>query len=95
MQFVTDQGEEFIRARLDDVGEHPREDGARRTIADAGDLDGGVFLQQRGGSAAVAMLDALGLGNRCAQADGEVVGEVVPADGDRTGVADDSAAVDD
>ena len=45
LQFVANQREQFLRARLDDVGEHARENGARRTIADAGDFDGAVFLQ--------------------------------------------------
>src|ERR1700737_1501077 len=40
-------------------------------------------------------LDALGFGNRCAQTNGEIVGEMIAADGYRTSVAHHAAAVDD
>ncbi len=46
-ELVADQHQEFMGARLDDIGEHAGENGARRTVADAGDFDGGIIFQQR------------------------------------------------
>ena len=40
-------------------------------------------------------LDSFGFGNRRAQADGEIVGEVIAADGNGAGVAHHAAAVND
>ena len=45
-QFVADQRQQFLRARLDDVRQHAREDRARRAVAHAGDFDRAVFVQQ-------------------------------------------------
>ena len=95
LQIIAYQSEQFVGPWLDDVGHHARKNHARRPVADAGDFDGAVFGEQRGGGAAVMALDPFRFGNRGAQADGEIVAEVVAADGDDTGVANNSAAVDD
>src|ERR1700722_6781113 len=76
-----------MRAGLDDIGEHAGENGARRTVADAGDFDGGVFLEQRAEGAAVQSFDFFGFVDRGAQADRQIVGEMVAADRDGGGVA--------
>ena len=52
-------------------------------------------MQEVRGSAAVMPLDLLGFGNGSAQANGQVVGEMIAANRNRAGVADDTAAVDD
>src|SRR3984957_19717840 len=80
-----------MRAGLDDIGEHAGENGARRTVADAGDFDGGVFLEQRAEGAAVQAFNFFGFVDGGAQADREIVGEVVAADRDGGGVARDAA----
>ena len=79
LQFVANQREQFLRARLDNFVQHARENGARRTVADAGDLDGAIFHDQILKHAAVLALDFFGLGNRRAQADGQIVGEMIAA----------------
>jgi hypothetical protein len=93
--FVADQRQKFLGARLDDVGKHAREDRAGRAITNACDFNRGVFLKKRGCSTAVMPLDPFGFGDGRAQADREIVCEVVAANGNRAGVADDSAAVND
>ena len=40
------EGEKFLRTRFDNVRKHSREDGARRTVSDAGNFDSCVFLKQ-------------------------------------------------
>ena len=61
-EFVADQHQQFLSARLDDFGEHAREHGARRAVADAGDFDGGVFGQQFAQGTGVLALDFFGFG---------------------------------
>ena len=80
LQFVANQREQFLRARLDDFVQHARENGARRAVADAGDLDGDVFAASNREDAAMLALDFFGFGNRRAQADGKIVGEMIAAD---------------
>ena len=83
---VPHQMEDLFGARLKDVGQDaPRHD-PRPPAADAGHLDGLVFLDHRRERAAAAPLDLLGFRNRRAQADGDVVGEVIATDGDDGGV---------
>ena len=72
-----------------------RENRARRAVAHAGDLDRAVFFHERGSGTAVAALEPLCFGNRSAQADGEVIREVVAADGNRAGVPHNASAVND
>ena len=55
--------------------------GARRTIAHAGDFDGAIFVEQGRGGAAVSALDPFGFGDWRAQADGQIVGEMIAANG--------------
>ena len=91
---VPHQMEDLFGARLQDVAQDaPRHD-ARPAAADAGHLDRLVLLDHRRQRAAAAPLDLLGLGNRRAQADGDVVGEVIAADGDHRGVPE-AAALED
>ncbi len=51
-------------------------------------------MEERRGGAAVAAFDFFRFGDRRAEADGEVIGEVVATDGDCAGVAHNAAAVD-
>jgi hypothetical protein len=60
-----------------------------------GNFDGGVFLKQRDRGATVMALDAFGFRDRRAQADSEIVGEMVAADGNRSSVSNYAAAVND
>src|SRR5262249_15370168 len=69
LEVIAEEGKQLIRARLEDVGEHARENCARRAVANAGDFNGAVFLKHRGCGAAMMTLDALGFRNRRAQAD--------------------------
>src|ERR1700722_2253409 len=73
-------------ARLDDIGQHAGENGARRTVANAGDFDGGIVFQQQAIGAGVQAFDFFGFVDRCAQADREIVGEMIAADWNRRGV---------
>jgi hypothetical protein len=93
--FIANQCQKFLGPWLDDVGQHTREDGAGRTIADAGDFDGGVFVQERRGRATVMTFDAFSFRDRRAQADCEVVGEMVATDRHGARVANDSASIHD
>ena len=95
MQIVANEREQFLRAGLDNFREAARENHARRAVADAGNFDGGISAHQSGCRATVMTLDAFGFGNGSAQPDGEIVREVIAADGNGAGVADDSAAVND
>src|SRR5580693_8539977 len=80
-----------MRARLDDFGEHARKYSARRTVADAGDFDGRVFRQKFAQRAGVQALDFFGFAAGSAQADGEIVGEMIAAYRNCGGEANDSA----
>src|SRR5215472_10737171 len=93
LQVVADQRKQFHGARLDDVRERVRENGARRAVTDAGNLNGAVFSHERRSGAAVAALDALGLRDGRAQAHGKIICKVVAADRNGCGVANDAAAV--
>src|SRR5277367_763159 len=78
-------------ARLDDIGEHAGENGTRRTVADAGDFDGGVFFKQGAKGAGVLAFDFFSFVDGGAQADRQIVSEMIAADRDGGGVARDSA----
>src|SRR5215470_1750817 len=69
LEVFADERKELGGARLDNLGKRARKDGARRTIAYAGDFNRAVFREERRGSAAVITLDALGFGNGGAQSD--------------------------
>src|SRR5258708_14674303 len=92
LQIVANQRKELHGARLDDVRQQVREDGAGRTVADAGNLDGAVSLHEGGSRAAVAALEPFGFRDRCAQADAEILCEVVAANSNGAGVAHHAAA---
>src|SRR4029077_12134368 len=92
LQIVADERKQFQGARLDDVREHVSKNGARRTVAHAGNFDRAFFfLHESGSGAAVAALDALGFGNWRAKADGEIVCEVIAADSHGAGMTDHAA----
>ncbi len=95
LEIVANEREQFHGARLDDVGQHVREDRARRAVANAGDFNRAVIRDERRSGPAVAALDALGLGSGRAQADGKIVGEMVAADGNHADVTNNSAAIGD
>src|SRR5277367_6197833 len=75
-------------AGLDDFRKHAREHGARRTIADAGDFYGRVFREEFAQSAGMQAFDFFRFAARRAQADGEIVGEMIAAHWNRGGVTD-------
>src|SRR5213593_1525323 len=80
LQVVANQRKQFHGAWLDDVRQHVREDGPRRTITDAGNLDCAISLHIGGSGAAVAALEPFRLRNGRAQANGEIIGEVIASD---------------
>src|SRR5690242_8934925 len=92
LQIVADHGEQFHGARLNDVRQHVRENGSRRPVTDAGDFDGTITLHEGRRSATMTPLDSFGFRDRGTQTDGEIVREVITANGDGAGVAHDSAA---
>src|SRR5258708_33104021 len=79
LQIIANQGEQFHGARLDNVRKHVREDGPRRTVAHAGNLDGTVSDHEGGRGAAVAALDSFRLGDGGAQRDGPIIEESIDA----------------
>ena len=92
---VPQQVEDLLGARLQDLREDAARHQARLAAADAGHLHRLVLADHGGERAAAAALDLLGLGQRRAQADGDVVGEVIAADRDDAGVPHRAALVDD
>src|SRR5690242_380537 len=67
LQIVADQRKQFHGARLDDVREHVRENGARRAVADTGNFDGAISFHENRSGATVMPLDAFGFGDGSAQ----------------------------
>src|SRR5258707_7244955 len=92
LQIVANQRKELHGARLDDVRQQVREDGAGRTVADAGNLDGAVSLHEGGSRAAVAALEPFGFRDGGAQADGEIICKMIAANSNRAGVTYHAAA---
>src|SRR5580704_87758 len=68
-----------MRARFDDFRKHARKNGARRTVADAGNFDGCVFVQKFAQRAGVQALDFFRFAAGSAQADGEIVSKMIAA----------------
>src|ERR1700716_3611530 len=91
---VANERKQFHGARLDDVRQHVREDGSWRTVAYAGNLNRAVSLHESGRGAAVAALDSFRFGGGCAQAVGQIIREVIAANGNRAGVTHHAAAED-
>src|SRR5580658_1819025 len=77
-----------MRARFDNFGKHARENGARGTVADAGDFDGRVFGEKFAQRAGMQALDFFRFSTGRAQTDGEIVGEMIAAHWNCGGVAD-------
>src|SRR5260370_17527084 len=73
LQIVANHGEQFHGARLDDVREHVREDGAWGTVADAGNLDRAVSLHECRSSAAVPALQPFGFRHGTTRANGQII----------------------
>jgi hypothetical protein len=94
VDLVAHQLEQLLDARLDDLAEDAPREHPRGPAADAGHLDGLVAIEQRALGRAVPGLDPLRLQHRRAQADGDVVGEVVAAERDDAGVLDGAAGED-
>src|SRR5579863_40023 len=92
-QFVAHQHEQLLRAGLDNLREHARIDRARRTVADACNLDREILFLQFAKGANVLALDFFRLGNWRTQSDGEIVREVVAPDGNRGRLTHDAANV--
>src|SRR4029077_1535146 len=92
LQIVANERKQFHGAGLDDVRQHVREDGPRRTVAHAGNFDGAVFLQECGSGATVAALEPFRFGDRRAQTDGEIVREVVATNRNRAGMTHHASA---
>src|SRR5262245_34045295 len=90
-ELVADQREQFLVARLDDLGERLAREPARRTVADRGHLDGFVGIGELRQRAGVADLDLLRVRRRRAHRDRDVVGDLVARDRDHGGVADRAA----
>ena len=78
--------EDLFGARLQDLRQDPPRHQARLAAADAGHLDGLVLVHHRRERAAALALHLLRVGDRRAQPDGDVAGEVIAADGDDAGV---------
>src|SRR5262249_54466952 len=94
LQLIANERKQLLRTWLDNIGESLRKNRARRTIADAGDFDGGIFGEVFGRGPAGAHFVFWGSGNGGAQANGKIVGEMTAANGNRAGVADAPTAVD-
>src|SRR3954464_14010019 len=80
--------EQLLHPRLDDLAEDPPGEHPRRAAADARHLDGLVPLEDLRLGRPVLDLDPLGLVHRSAQADRDVVRQVVPAEGYHARVLD-------
>ena len=78
--------EDLFGARLQDLRQDAARHQARLAPADARHFHRLVLVDHRRQRAAAAALDLLRVGNRRAQADGDVVREVIAADGDHPGV---------
>src|SRR5579859_1582713 len=94
-QVVARHLEELARARLEDLGEEALRHEPRWTIADRRHFDLVALGDAGDDSVAETGLDLLRFRERRTQADGDVVSEVVAADGYRAGVHDDALVVDD
>ena len=94
-EFVANQQEQLVRARLDDFKEHARENRSRGPVAHAGDLDSEIFRHQLPENTGVLTLDLFGFGHRSAQTHREVVRKMVAADRNRGAVPHHSPGVGD
>src|SRR5438132_12932 len=83
--------DQLLDARLDDLAEDAPVEHAGRAAADAGHFDGVVPVERRALRAAELDLDLLRLVHRRAQADRDVVGEVIAAQRNDAGVLDRAA----
>src|SRR5271157_779860 len=85
-QMIAQQFHQFARARLEDFAQHALLHQARRPVAHRRDLN--LVPQWNAGHDSVAkhLLDVLGVGNRSAEADAHIVGEMIAANRDDAGV---------
>ena len=79
---VAQHVKELAGARLENLAEQALADDARLETGHAGDLDLGDLRDSGDDGVAVVALDLLSFGRRHVQADSEVVGEVIAANGD-------------
>src|SRR5215472_1281586 len=95
LDVVANEREQFHSARLNNICQHVGKDLARRAVANAGDFERAIILQERRGGPAVVALNALGFGNRRAQAHCKIVGEMIAANRNDPDVANNSGAASD
>src|SRR5882724_10858214 len=91
-QFIADQTEQLLIARLDDLGERLPGQTPRRPVAHARHFDGLVGICQLRQSAGVLDLDVLGVLRGRAHGHGDVVGHLIAGDRNHRGVANRAAA---
>src|SRR5713101_1814528 len=94
LQFIADQREQFGGARLHNFAKHPGKYRPWRAVADASHLDGRVAEQHLVIRAGIFALDFFSLGNRRAQADSQIVCEMVAANRNCRRVAGHPAGID-
>ena len=85
-QVIAQQFHQFARARLQNLAQHALLHQARGTVAHRWHLDLVALGNAGHDGAAEHLLDVLGVGNGRAEADGNVVGEMVSADRNCAGV---------
>src|SRR5450755_1341041 len=93
-QFVSDQREQLLVARLDDLGECLARQTARRPVAHAGHFDRLVRIRKLRQRARILDLDVLRILRWRAHRHSDVVRDLVPGDRDHCGVADCAATED-
>ena len=87
-QLGLDQGEQFVVARLYHLGQILAAEGTGRPVAHAGHLDGFVRTGQLGQCAGVLDLDFVRVLLGGPQGHGDIVGHLVPGNGNVGGVTD-------
>src|SRR5208283_5408463 len=94
-QIVAQHVEELAGARLEDFADQPLPDHTRLKAGHALQLDFAQLRHRGDDGVAVMALDPLGFLRRDVQADGEVVGEVITANGNNGAVRDGAFEEDD
>src|SRR5215470_9239931 len=79
-QLARDEREDLLDARLNDLGEDLARERPGLAPANRRDVDHLTARDERGQRASVTALEVLGLGRGRAQADGDVVGDVIASD---------------
>src|SRR5271154_6116512 len=63
-QIISDEGEQFLCARFNNLGKRVSKNPSRRAVSYAGDFDRAVIAHERSGSTPMMPLDSLRLWNR-------------------------------